>query len=65
MFIAAAVLGPFLVISLLLALTQIAEQRISQPVLLVRVAQSRRLSPEYVEAYVTRRAAALLGPNPN
>lgn len=63
MLIAAAVIGPFLVISLLLALTEVAEHRlISQPVLLARVAQSRRLTPEYAEAYVSRRAAPLLGP---
>ena len=65
MLIAAAIVGPFLVITLLLTLTELAEQRlISQPVLLARVAQSRRLSPEYAEAYVSRRAAPLLGSRP-
>lgn len=66
MLIAAAIIGPFLVISLLLALTEVAEQRlISQPVLLARVAQSRRLTPEYAEAYVSRRAAPLLASRPD
>lgn len=65
MLIAAAIVGPFLVISLLLTLTEVAEQRlISQPVLLARVAQSSRLTPEYAEAYVSRRAAPLLGTRP-
>jgi hypothetical protein len=64
MLIAAAMIGPFLVLSLLLGLTEWAEQRlIGQPVLLARVAQSPKLTPEYAEAYVSRRAAALLGSN--
>lgn len=63
MLIAAAILGPFLVITLLLVLTEVAERWIiSQPVLMARVVQSPRLSPEYAEAYVSRGAAPLLGP---
>jgi len=58
---ALAIVGTLVVLSILLGLTELAEQRIiSEPVLLVKVASSNNLSPEYVEAYVTRRAAKLL-----
>ena len=58
---ALAIVGTLVVLSILLGLTELAEQRIiSEPVLLVKVASSNTLSPEYVEAYVTRRAARFL-----
>lgn len=61
MIAAVAIIGTLLVLSALLGLTELAEQRIiSEPVLLVRVAKASKLSPEYAEAYVTRRAAKLL-----
>ncbi|MHB1854615.1 MAG: hypothetical protein ACYCSJ_00395 [Acidimicrobiales bacterium] len=58
---ALAIVGTLVVLSVLLGVTELAEQRIiNEPLLLVKVASSDTLSPEYVEAYVSRRAAKLL-----
>lgn len=50
------------VLSLLLVVTDFAERRIlAEPVLIARVAQARKLSPEYAEAFVAMRAERMLG----
>ncbi|HET6794250.1 MAG TPA: hypothetical protein VFH45_07405 [Acidimicrobiales bacterium] len=56
-----SILGTLLMLSALLALTDLAERKlVAEPVLIARVARSRRLSPEYVEAFVATRAQKVL-----
>lgn len=56
-----AVVGTLVALSLILAITEMAERRlVSDPSLIVGVVRASKLSPEYVEAYVTRRAAKLI-----
>ncbi|HET9731826.1 MAG TPA: hypothetical protein VFP54_04040 [Acidimicrobiales bacterium] len=57
----AAVIGTLVVLALVLFVTDLAERKVvSGPVLIARVARAPRLSPEYVEAFVTTEAEKML-----
>ena len=57
----ASIVGTLVMLGLLLLLTDIAERRVvAEPVLIARVVRARKLSPEYVEAFVATRAEKVL-----
>lgn len=59
--VAASIVGTLGLLSLLLYLTEVVERKVvSEPVLIARVIRARRLSPEYVEAFVANRAERLI-----
>lgn len=57
----ASIVGTLVMLGVLLLLTDVAERRVvAEPVLIARVVRARKLSPEYVEAFVATRAERVL-----